>query len=125
MKVLFPQLGLPLIAQGQAGRAKLFATSYREFETQIRRQLVQLFGDAGFDPKRDIAGIVLNRWGHAYVNCGPGFFFGRDGKPAPTDVLRRPLGNVAFAHSEMSGLQSWFGAGEQGVRAAQQALAVL
>jgi len=33
----------------------------------------KMFGAAGFDPGRDIAGIVLNRWGHAYVNAGPGF----------------------------------------------------
>jgi spermidine dehydrogenase len=123
--VPFPQYGLSLAEQGKVARAKLFATSYREFETQIRKQLMTLFGSAGFDATRDIAGIVLNRWGHAYVNAGPGFFFGRDGKPAPRDVLRRPLGNLAFAHSELAGLQLWEAAGEEGMRAARQILEML
>ena len=35
-----------------------------------------LFGSAGFDARRDIAGIVLNRWGHAYIAPQPGFYFG-------------------------------------------------
>ena len=28
-------------------------------------------------------GIILNRWGRAYLTPPPGFFFGQDGKPAP------------------------------------------
>ena len=30
-----------------------------------------MFAPGGFDPRRDIAGIILNRWGHAYVNPQP------------------------------------------------------
>jgi hypothetical protein len=41
-----------------------------------------MFARAEFDAKRDIAGIILNRWGHASLNPQPGFFFGKDGKPA-------------------------------------------
>jgi len=125
MYVPFNQAGLPLADQGKVGRARLFATSYREYEAQIRQQLTKLFGEAGFDPKRDIAGIILNRWGHAYVDAGPGFFFGKDGKPAPSEILRRPLGNLAFAHSELSGHQTHTNAGNEGTRAAHQVLAML
>jgi len=123
--VPFNQYGLSLADQGKVARQKMFATSYREYEMQIRQQLVKLFASAGFDPKRDIAGIVLNRWGHAYVTAGPGFFFGRDGKPAPSDVLRRPLSNLTFAHSELSGHQNMWAAAEEGKRAAEQLMAVL
>jgi spermidine dehydrogenase len=123
--VPFPQRGLPLVEQGRVARAKLYATSYREFETQIRRQMVTLFASAGFDPKRDIAGIVINRWGHAYANAGPGFFYGLDGKPAPRDVLRRPTGNLTFAHTELAGIAAWWNAGQEGIRAAHQVLAML
>jgi len=123
--VPFNQYGLSLVDQGKVARQKMYATSYREYETQIRQQLVRLFGGAGFDPTRDIAGIVLNRWGHAYVTAGPGFFFGRDGKPAPSDVLRRPLGNLTFAHSELSGHQTMHAAGEEGKRAAEQVITML
>ncbi len=125
MYVPFNQPGVPMVEQGQRGRLKMFGTSYREYEMQIRRQLVTLFGGARFDPKHDIAGIILNRWGHAYVNAGPGFFFGRDGKPAPSNVLRRPLGNLTFAHSELSGHQTHTNAGNEGTRAAKQVLGML
>ena len=32
-----------------------------------------MFSAAGFDAQRDIAGIILNRWGHAYLSPQPGF----------------------------------------------------
>ena len=123
--VPFNQYGLSLVEQGKAGRAKLYATTYRDYEAQIRRQLTMMFSSAGFDPARDIAGIVLNRWGHAYVNAGPGFFTNRDGQPSPGDVLRRPLGNVTFAHSELGGAQTAPAAWAEGRRAAQQVLDML
>jgi len=87
--------------------------------------MVTLFADAGMDPKRDIAGIVLNRWGHAYCNAGPGFYTPKDGKPTPSDLLRTPLGNLTFGHSELNGNQHWTIAAEEGHRAAQQVVAML
>ena len=121
----FNERGTSLAEQGRLARGKLYATSYRDYESQIRRQLVKLFGNAGFDPVKDIAGIILNRWGHAYVTAGPGFFYGRDGKPAPSDVLRAPLGRLTFAHSELSGHQNSPQASDEGYRAAKQVLAML
>jgi len=56
---------------------------------------------------------VPNPWGHAYANVGSGFYYGRDGKPAPRDVLRRPLGNLTFAHMELAGIEAWWNAGEE------------
>lgn len=121
----FNQTGLPLAAQGPAARGILFGTTYKEFETQIRRQMTTLFAGTGFDPARDIAGIVLNRWGHAYCNPGPGFFTSRDGKPTPSDQLRRPLDRIVFAHSELNGNQHWANAAYEGQRAARQVLEIL
>ena len=62
-----------------------------------------MFGAAGFDARRDIAGIVLNRWGHAYFAPAPGFFFGSEDQPAPHEVIRKPHGRIVFAHSELQG----------------------
>jgi len=118
--VPFYHVGLPVVAQGHAGRAELLSTSYREYERIVRRQMVTLFESGGFDPARDVAGVVLNRWGHAYVNPAPGFYCGRDGQPAPSDVLRQPLGRIVFAHSELTGNQNWFSAAAEGRRAAEQ-----
>ncbi len=104
LKVIFPHPGLPLQEQGNLGRAELFSTSFREYERRIREQLTAMFSRSGFDPQRDIAGIVLNRWGHAYVSPQPGFFFGKDGKPAPREALRAaPFGRIAFANTDLSG----------------------
>ncbi len=100
----FAKPGLPAAEQGQKGRAELLSTSFREYEQRIRQQMTDMFGPTGFDAKRDIAGIVLNRWGHAFVNPQPGFFFGNSGKAAPRDALRNaPFGRIAFSHSDLSG----------------------
>jgi spermidine dehydrogenase len=104
IKVLFASPGLPIGEQGARGRAQLFSTSFKQYERLFREQLGDMFAPGGFDPRRDIAGIILNRWGHAYVNPQPGFFFGVDGQPAPRDVLRnQPHGRIAFANTDLSG----------------------
>ncbi|HUN68524.1 MAG TPA: hypothetical protein VMU46_06990, partial [Burkholderiales bacterium] len=55
----------------------------------------------------------------------PGFYFGKDGKRAPKDVLSQRFHRLSFGHSELSGAQMWETAAEQGERAALQALEVL
>ena len=124
--VPFNQHGLSLVDQGHAGRARLFSTSYREYETQVRQQMVTLFASAGFDPARDIAGIVMNRWGHAYCNAGPGFY-----TPRRTASRRQLIycanrsARLAFAHSELNGNQHWPIAAGEGRRAALQVVEML
>jgi spermidine dehydrogenase len=104
IKVLFAQPGLPIGEQGSRGRAQMLGTSFAQYERAFREQLGDMFAPGGFDPRRDIAGIILNRWGHAYVNPQPGFFFGIDGRPAPRDVLRnQPHGRITFANTDLAG----------------------
>jgi len=121
--VPFERPGPTLKEQAVAARTELLATTYRAYERKIREQLVRLFGRAGFDPRDDIAGIILNRWGHAYVCPAPGFYFGRNGKPAAPDVLREPLGRVTFANAELHGHQNWADATAEGKRAVEQLIA--
>ncbi len=105
LKVLFPHPGESTELQGHMGRAELISTPFRDYERQIRQQFTDMFTASGFDAARDIAGIILNRWGHAYLSPAPGFFFGKDGKPAPGDVLRAaPMGRIAFANTDLSGV---------------------
>jgi spermidine dehydrogenase len=105
IKVLYSYPGKPTEQQGHMGRAELMSTSFREYERQIRQQFTDMFGASGFDVAKDIAGIILNRWGHAYLSPAPGFFFGKDGTPAPGDVLRAaPFGRIAFANTDLSGV---------------------
>ena len=105
VKVLYSHPGHTAEEQGHLGRAEMIATPFREYERQIRQQFTDMFAPSGFDAARDIAGIILNRWGHAYASPAPGFYFGRDGKPAPGDVLRAaPFGRIAFANVDLSGM---------------------
>jgi spermidine dehydrogenase len=83
--------------QGNLGRERLLSTSFAEYESRICKQMTTLFADAGFDARRDIAGIVLNRWGHARVIQPPGFYYGRDGKPSPREIVQKGYGRIAIA----------------------------
>jgi spermidine dehydrogenase len=122
MYVGFPQAGTPIGVQTAAARTMLFSTSYADFELKIRKQLQEMFGSVGFDARRDIAGIVINRWGHAYIAPQPGFYFGSEGRPSPLEVIRNRYGRIAFGHSELSGRQSWGRAGHEAQRATKQIL---
>jgi spermidine dehydrogenase len=104
VKVLYSFPGLSTEEQGHRGRGEMLATAFRDYEQRIREQFTSMFGTAGFEAKRDIAGIVLNRWGHAYLSPQPGFFFGKEGNPAPRDILRSaPFGRIAFANTDLAG----------------------
>ena len=104
LKVLYSYPGYSTEEQGNRGRSELIRTSFRDYERQIREQFNDMFGSAGFEARRDISGIVLNRWGHAYLSPQPGFFFGREGRPAPREILRNaPFGRIAFANTDLAG----------------------
>jgi spermidine dehydrogenase len=105
LKILYAYPGQTTEQQGHMGRAELLSSPFREYERRIRQQFTDMFVRSGFDPARDIAGVILNRWGHAYLTPPPGFFFGKNGQPAPGDVLRAaPFGRIAFANTDLSGV---------------------
>jgi spermidine dehydrogenase len=119
----FAKPGLPPRMQGQLGRAEILSTPFAEYERQIREQMNEMFAPSGFDAKRDIAGIVLNRFGHAFINPQPGFFFGLGGKPAPREALRDgPFGRIAFSHCDLAGAMDHRNAFIESRRAVDQLL---
>jgi spermidine dehydrogenase len=123
IKALFPYPGHSAEEQGHMGRGEMLSTPFREYERQIRQQFTEMFARSGFDAGRDIAGIILNRWGHAYLSPAPGFFFGKDGKPAPGEVLRAaPFGRIAFANTDLSGVADHRSSIIEGDRAVGQLL---
>jgi spermidine dehydrogenase len=103
----------------------LLATSYADYERQILGQMDEMFAAGGFRARRDVAAVVLNRWGHAYFAPPPGFFFGRNGAAPAHEVLREPHGRIVFAHSELQGNMNAAHAMLEGRRGATQALAML
>ena len=120
-----PIPGLPAAVQGATSRAKFLATPYMDFELRIRRQMMALFASRSFKPERDIAAIVLNRWGHARLIEPPGFHYGVEGRPSPLERAREGYGRVAIGHSELNGAQHWGSALEYGKRAGEKAAAML
>jgi spermidine dehydrogenase len=115
---------LPLIAQGPAARLELYSTPYAEYERQIIDQMQRMFASGGFNARRDVAGIVLNRWGHAFLTPPPGFYFGKDGKPSPQKILSESFGRIVFG-AGTSGTSSWDGAAADGKRAITQLIQTL
>src|ERR1700733_14482549 len=123
VKVLYSHPGHTAEEQGHMGRAEMISTPFREYERQIRQQFTDMFAHSGFDASRDIAGIILNRWGHAYASPPPGFYLGKDGNPAPGDVLRAaPFGRIAFANVDLSGMPDHKSSIIEGNRAVEQVL---
>jgi spermidine dehydrogenase len=121
LKILFSYPGMPLAEQNSRGRSELLSTTYREYERRLVSQLETMFRPLGFDAGRDLAAVILNRWGHAYLSAQPGFFFGTIGKPAPGEVLRsNPVGQVAFANSDLSGIMDHRASILEAQRAADQ-----
>jgi spermidine dehydrogenase len=116
--------GLPVAEQTVAARMALFSMYFKDIELAVRSQFTKMFASAGFDAGRDIAGITANRWGHAYVVSPPYFAFGRNGQPAPRDVVRAGYGRLRFAHSELEGAQMWETAVAEGERAVKQLMEV-
>ncbi|MBV8865958.1 MAG: NAD(P)/FAD-dependent oxidoreductase [Acidobacteriaceae bacterium] len=119
----FTKPGLPPDQQTHLGRTEILSTPYNVYEQRIREQMTEMFSASGFDAKRDIAGIVLNRFGHAFINPQPGFFFGLGGKPAPRDALRNgSFGRIAFSHSDLAGAMDHRNAFIESNRAVSQLL---
>jgi len=116
--------GKTMTEQVSSGRKRLLETSYTDFERLIRRHMTKIFAAGGFDARRDIAGIVLNRWGHARVVQPPGFYYGQNGQPAAREIVAKGYGRISIGHSELGGHQSATGAMGQGQRAALQALKI-
>lgn len=119
----YAKAGGDIASQGAIARTTLFEQQYADIERLIRQQMTDLFASGGFDAARDIAGIVLNRWGHAYIAPQPGFQFGKDGGPSPLEIVRAGHDRIAFGHSDTAGQQNWWNAVEQGARAAGQVIA--
>ena len=117
--------GLDIDTQGRIGRAQLLGKSYLDYEREIRAHMNDLFGPAGFDARRDIAGIILNRWGHAYIGPQPGFYFGGEDGEGLTAPMKKGHGRIFYGHSELGWRMNYRNAIAEGGRAGEQAAQAL
>lgn len=121
-----PGVGLDEKEQHKAGRRKLYATSYDDFETAIVDQLTGMLAANGFDAERDIAGITVNRWPHGYAYEYNELFDPPDWTPStgPHLAARAAMGRISIANSDASAYAYVNGAFDAAVRAVDEQLAI-
>ena len=59
--------GIPRREQNRVGRAAMLTESFESIERETRQQLNRMLGKTGFDARRDILGLTVNRWPHGYA----------------------------------------------------------
>ncbi|MEO5830385.1 MAG: NAD(P)-binding protein [Rhodanobacter sp.] len=99
---VFETPGIPLKDQYRIARSEMYATDFETYEFNVRDQLTRMLGPYGFDARRDIAGITLNRWGHGYSYMYSSVFdeFLDRGEQPPHERARMPYGNIAIANCD-------------------------
>src|SRR4051794_1864887 len=117
-----PHQGLTAREQFRAGRTRLLAMSFADFEERIRDQLDRMLGAGGFRSGRDIAAITVNRWSHGYAYYAdtlydPDYEEGTE----PFVLARRPFGNISIANSDAA----WDAYAHTAIREAARAVAEL
>ena len=106
---------LPMTDRDPAeGRRKLAALTWRQAADLVVSDLARAHPDIAARIRR----LDVWRWGHAMVRPHPGFVFS-----AARAAAAAPLGDIHFAHSDLSGLPLFEEAQYHGVRAAEAILA--
>jgi len=113
--------GMPAREQFRAGRAELMGLTVEDFEHRAREQLDRALGASGFDSKRDIAGITVNRWAHGYA-CGDNDLYDPDWSYAESSWVkgRQRFGRIAIANSDAAGVSMTQAAYDQANRAVKE-----
>jgi spermidine dehydrogenase len=95
-----PNRGLNMRQQYRAGRARLYAMSFADFEREIRDELGRMLGSAGFDFDRDVTAITVNRWPHGYAYTPTPLYDDPAHQHRIAKQARRRLGRIAIANSD-------------------------
>ncbi len=85
----------------RVGRHKIYATTFAQYEADIRRQLQSMLGKHGFDHETDIHAITVNRIPHGYAY----FYLGLDDPEweegqAPHEIGRAQFGRISIANTD-------------------------
>ena len=87
--------------QLRGSREKMLALAFEDYEREVRTVLDGLLGPAGFDVRKDVLAITVNRWPHGYayeyMQLWDEDF--ADGQ-APHQVASQPHGRIVFANSD-------------------------
>ena len=85
----------------RAGRHRIYATTFEQYEEEIRQQLQSMLGEYGFDHARDIRAITVNRIPHGYAYS----YLGLDDPEwaaggAPHEIGRARFGRISIANTD-------------------------
>src|SRR5262249_23073637 len=83
--------------------AKLLGMTFADFEARIRDDLDRMLGGGGFDSKRDIAAITVNRWAHGYSYVANSLFDPDDYDKTVLPLARQRNRNIAIANTDAGG----------------------
>ncbi|MBT6209332.1 MAG: hypothetical protein HOI35_04860 [Woeseia sp.] len=92
--------------QFRAGRHELLSTPFDVIERQIRAELDELLGGAGFNAAEDIEAIIVNRWAHGYAYTRNFHSLFDQDYEDPNDPryphvhARKPFGQISIANSD-------------------------
>ena len=83
------------------GRHKIYASTFDDYEQQIRNQLQRMLGRYGFDHEADIKAITVNRIPHGYAY----WYQGLDDPEweegqAPHEIGRQQFGRISIANTD-------------------------
>lgn len=115
--------GLPRREQNRVGRATMLAETFESIERETRTQLNRMLGKTGFDSRRDILGLTVNRWPHGYA-----YTYDSLGDPdlpdanRPHVLGRRMFGRIAIANADSGAAAFANVAIDQAERAVQECL---
>ena len=106
------------------GRHKIYATTFAEYEQNIREQLQSLLGAYGFDHETDIQAITVNRIPHGYAY----WYWGLDDPEwspgqAPHEIGRKQFGRISIANSDSQARPYMDGAFDAAFRAVDEQIA--
>lgn len=119
---VFETPGIPVKDQYRIARADMYATDFETYELNVRDQLTRMLGPYGFDARRDIAGITVNRWGHGYSYMYSSVFdeFLDRGEQPPHERARMQYGNIAIANCDAAARDTTPDAIDQACRAVSE-----
>ena len=116
--------GLPVREQFRQGRTQLLSTRFEDFEKHILRMLEGMWGAHGFDAKKDIAGITVNRWPHGYAYEYVDLVDPPDWNPenGPHITGRQQIGRISIANADSHARAYLDAAIDAGFRAVREQL---
>ena len=82
------------------GRHKIYASTFDDYEQQIREQLQRMLGRYGFDHEADIKAITVNRIPHGYAYWPQGLDDPEwEEGQAPHEIGRQQFGRISIANT--------------------------